>query len=159
MRRIPRAAVAALALLVILGLTACGIIIPRDPYATRPATEGSSDTEERPGTETEPGDKPVEDIRKDLAYNFRAPGHVHLLNTSERILENRHGHTELCTALMYMAGVKPSATICEMMGDDGGSMHKEDVRKYADAQGITMITGSDVQEAWAKWKEAHGPEQ
>ena len=58
MRRIPRAAVAALALLVILGLTACGIIIPRDPYATRPATEGSSDTGERPGTETEPATEP-----------------------------------------------------------------------------------------------------
>ncbi len=104
-------------------------------------------------------DKPAEDIRKDLAYSFRAPGHVHLLNTSEKILENRHGHTELCTALMYMAGVKPSATICEMMGDDGGSMSKEDVRKYADANGITMVTGDDVLKAWAEWKAEHGPEQ
>ena len=104
-------------------------------------------------------DKPVEDIRKDLAYNFRAPGHVHLLNTSERILENRHGHTELCTALMYMAGVMPSATICEMMGDDGGSMRKADVERYAEATGTTMVTGEQVQEAWAAYKAVHGPEQ
>ncbi|MBO7205945.1 MAG: 3,4-dihydroxy-2-butanone-4-phosphate synthase, partial [Candidatus Methanomethylophilaceae archaeon] len=44
-----------------------------------------------------------------MGINFRAPGQVHLLNTSEKILENRKGHTELCTALMMMAGVKPSA--------------------------------------------------
>ena len=61
-------------------------------------------------------DEPIEQIREKMGLKFRAPGHVHLLNTSEKILESRKGHTELCTALMIMAGVKPSATICEMMG-------------------------------------------
>lgn len=93
-------------------------------------------------------DKPVEEIRTDMGNTFRAPGHVHLLNTTERILKTRHGHTELCTAMMYMAGVRPSATICEMMGDDGGSMSKEDVRAYADEHGITMIEGTEVLARW-----------
>ncbi len=93
-------------------------------------------------------DKPVEEIRKDLGDNFRAPGHVHLLNTTEKILKTRFGHTELCTAMMYMAGVKPSATICEMMGDDGGSMRKDDVQRYADANGIALVTGEQVMAAW-----------
>ena len=98
-------------------------------------------------------DKPAALIRKDLAENFRAPGHIHLLNTSENILVNRHGHTELCTALMYMAGVKPSATICEMMGDDGGSMCRKDVEAYAEKNGIVVVTGTEIQEAWRKFKE------
>ena len=97
-------------------------------------------------------DKPVEEIREEMGANFRAPGHVHLLNASEKILENRKGHTELCTALMIMAGVKPSATICEMMGDDGNAMKKDDVLKYAERTGMTFITGDEIIAAWNEYK-------
>ncbi len=100
-------------------------------------------------------DKPLEDIRKDIGENFRAPGHIHLLNTSERILETRFGHTELCTALMYMAGVTPSATICEMMGDDFGSRPKASVKEYADAHGISIIDGTEVIAKWKEFKTTH----
>lgn len=92
--------------------------------------------------------KPVEQIRIDMGERFRAPGHVHLLNTTMDILVDRKGHTELCTALMYMAGVKPSATICEMMGDDGGSMPRADVERYAEEKGYAFVTGDEVLSAW-----------
>jgi len=85
-----------------------------------------------------------------LGTNFRAPGHVHLLNTSERILESRKGHTELTTALMIMAGVLPSATICEMMGDDGGAMSKEDMISYASKNGYTFVEGEEILKAWKR---------
>ena len=101
-------------------------------------------------------DKPVGEIEKELGEEFRAPGHVHLLNTSEKILKTRFGHTELCTALMYMAGVKPSATICEMMGDDGGSRSKESVMTYAEEHGIPFVTGDEVIAAWKTWLEKTG---
>jgi 3,4-dihydroxy 2-butanone 4-phosphate synthase len=100
-------------------------------------------------------DKPAEEIKEDLGKNFRAPGHIHLLNTSEKILETRFGHTELCTALMYMAGVKPSATICEMMGDDFGSRPKASVREFADAHGIQIIDGDEVIACWKEFKKDH----
>lgn len=103
-------------------------------------------------TETIFSDKPAEKRIEDLGKNFRAPGHVHLLNTSDKILESRKGHTELCTALMIMAGVKPSATICEMMGDDGGSRKKEEVLKYAEENGMSFITGDEVIAAWKEFK-------
>ena len=99
--------------------------------------------------------KPIEEIKKEIGVNFRAPGHIHLLNTSEKILESRFGHTELCTALMYMAGVKPSATICEMMGDDFGSRPKASVKEYADARGIQIIDGNEVIEKWKEFKKDH----
>lgn len=100
-------------------------------------------------------DKPGSEIEKELGKAFRAPGHVHLLNTSAKILKTRFGHTELCTALMFMAGVKPSATICEMLGDDGGARSKEDVLKYAEKHKIPFITGDEVIAAWNKYIEEH----
>lgn len=103
-------------------------------------------------------DIPVAEISKELGERFRAPGHVHLLNTTERILKTRHGHTELCTAMMYMAGVKPSATICEMMGDDGGSMCKSDVASFASAKGIAMVEGQEVIDRWNAYLEKTGLE-
>ncbi len=97
-------------------------------------------------------DKPTEEIQKEMGENFRAPGHVHLLNTSENILVNRKGHTELCTALMIMAGLKPTATICEMMGDDGNARSKSEVLEYAERTGMTFITGEEIIAAWNEFK-------
>lgn len=97
--------------------------------------------------------KPWTDVSEEVARNFRAPGHVHLLNTSEKLLTDRKGHTELCTALMYMAGMKPSATICEMLSDDGGSAPKEYTRTYAERNGMVFVEGYDIIEAWESWKE------
>ena len=89
-------------------------------------------------------------ITKELGEKFRAPGHIHLLNTSSEILKDRKGHTELCTALMIMAGVDPSATICEMMGDDGNAMPKADVVEYAARKGYVFVEGKDIIEAWKR---------
>lgn len=103
--------------------------------------------------------KSTEEIRVDMGKGFRAPGHVHLLNSSLDILKDRRGHTELCTAMMYMAGVRPSATICEMMGDDGGSRSRESVEEFAKANGIPMVTGDEVVEQWEAHRAADAPEQ
>jgi 3,4-dihydroxy 2-butanone 4-phosphate synthase len=86
--------------------------------------------------------------KTEFGKNFRAPGHVHLLNTSDRILETRFGHTELATALVIMAGLVPSATVCEMMGDDGRALSKEKARKYAETHGCVFLEGAEVIEAW-----------
>jgi 3,4-dihydroxy 2-butanone 4-phosphate synthase len=86
--------------------------------------------------------------RREFGKTFRAPGHVHLLNTTERILETRVGHTELATALVIMAGLVPSATVCEMMGDDGKALSKKHARAYAGRRGLVFLEGKDIIEAW-----------
>ncbi|MCQ2069750.1 MAG: 3,4-dihydroxy-2-butanone-4-phosphate synthase [archaeon] len=100
-------------------------------------------------------DKPANEIAEDMGKHFRAPGHVHLLNSSEHILKNRFGHTELTTALMYIAGVKPSATICEMMGDDGRSRDKKSCFEYAESHDIPFVTGEEIIKAWEQFKDDH----
>ena len=86
--------------------------------------------------------------KKEFGKSFRAPGHIHLLNTSERILETRYGHTELATALVIMAGLVPTATVCEMMGDDGKALSKEKAKAYAKKQGLVFLEGAQVVDAW-----------
>lgn len=90
--------------------------------------------------------------KQEFGKNFRAPGHIHLLNTSRKILETRFGHTELATALVIMAGMTPSATVCEMMGDDGKALSKEKARKYAEQKGYAFVEGAEVVEAWREFQ-------
>ena len=89
--------------------------------------------------------------RRQFGKEFRAPGHVHLLNTSERILETRFGHTELSTALVIMAGLVPSATVCEMMGDDGKALSKAKAAAYAKRRGLVFLEGREIVEAWREY--------
>ncbi len=90
--------------------------------------------------------------KREFGKNFRAPGHVHLLNTTDRILETRFGHTELSTALVIMAGLVPSATVCEMMGDDGKARPKTSARAYAEEHGLVYLEGAEVVTAWREFQ-------
>ncbi len=83
--------------------------------------------------------------------NFRIPGHVVLLRTSKGILKNRFGHTELATAMCIMGGLSPSATICEMIGDDGNAISKELGKEFSGSQGIQFLEGKEIVEAWREW--------
>lgn len=82
---------------------------------------------------------------------FRSPGHVPLLNADEPLLEGRRGHTELTTALVQLAGLVPSATICEMMADDGRALSKEDAKAYARERNLVFLEGRDIVRAWNEW--------
>ena len=87
----------------------------------------------------------------DFTRAFRVPGHVFLLRTSKEILKDRFGHTELSTAMCIMAGLSHSATICEMMGDDGNALGKEEARKFAMENDCQFLEGREVVEAWKAW--------
>jgi 3,4-dihydroxy 2-butanone 4-phosphate synthase len=89
-----------------------------------------------------------ESSREEFGRNFRSPGHVHLLNASENLLVTRKGHTELCTALTSMSGLTPTATICEMMGDDGNALSKEEAEAYAEAHDLCFLEGREIIDAW-----------
>jgi len=80
--------------------------------------------------------------------NFRSPGHVHLLNASDGLVLDRQGHTELATALVTLAGPTPTATICEMMGDDGRALSKAKAKEYAAKNGLLHLDGAEVIKAY-----------
>jgi 3,4-dihydroxy 2-butanone 4-phosphate synthase len=91
---------------------------------------------------------PDEELRRTFGQLFRAPGHVTLLNASDGLLSVRSGHTEMATALVQSAGLIPSATICEMMGDDGRALAKELAAGYARDNGLVFLEGAQVKEFW-----------
>ncbi len=86
-----------------------------------------------------------------FAEEFRSPGHVPVLNASEPLLTARKGHTELTTALTIMAGLTPSATICEMMGDDDRARTPNDAKAYARDHNLVFLEGQDIIRAWQSW--------
>ena len=86
-----------------------------------------------------------------FAEEFRSPGHVPVLNADEPLLAARKGHTELTTALTIMAGLTPSATICEMMGDDDRALSRKDAKAYARDHNLAFLEGQDIVRAWQQW--------
>lgn len=86
--------------------------------------------------------------RQAFGKEFRAPGHVILLNGAPNGLADRQGHTELSLELLQQAGMVPCSTICEMMGADGNALSRADAEAYAAAKGLVFLTGADVLESW-----------
>ena len=95
----------------------------------------------------------IKDPEEQFVENFRSPGHVMLLRAADGLLKSREGHTELATALMIMAGEVPSATIVEIMGDDGYSAKQDKVKRYAEEKGYVLLTSDDIKRWWAEWSE------
>ncbi len=95
----------------------------------------------------------ADQARERFGHDFRAPGHVFLLNSQPGMLDDRRGHTELSSALLRMGGMFPSATICEMMGDDGKALTKDKAQDYARRYGLPYLEGAEIIEAWqsSKW--------
>jgi 3,4-dihydroxy 2-butanone 4-phosphate synthase len=88
-------------------------------------------------------------LQDEFAREFKAPGHVHLLNVHPQSLAKRKGHTELTTVLCELAGLSGSATICEMMnGPSGRALTKAQAIKYAAQNGLAFLEGNEVVEAW-----------
>jgi 3,4-dihydroxy 2-butanone 4-phosphate synthase len=87
--------------------------------------------------------------RSAFGTQFRAPGHVILLNGSPGGLARRQGHTELSLELARQAGLVPSTTICEMLDPaTGRALAKKAAQAYAERNGLVLLTGQDVLDAW-----------
>jgi len=93
----------------------------------------------------------LEDPVRGFGKEFRSPGHVPICKAVKGSLSERRGHTELSTALLKMSGLTPVAGGCEMMGDHGRALRKEDAIRYAENNGFVFLTGDEIMEAWNSW--------
>jgi 3,4-dihydroxy 2-butanone 4-phosphate synthase len=50
-----------------------------------------------------------------------------------------------------MAGLTPSATICEMMADDDRALARMDAKAYARDHNLVFLEGQDIVRAWQTW--------
>jgi len=88
---------------------------------------------------------------KELGKEFRSPGHVPICVASKHLLNERKGHTELVIALMQMARLIPAGSGCEIMGNDGKALSKEDTKEYAKRNNFVFLEGKEIVKAWKQW--------
>jgi len=72
------------------------------------------------------------------------PGHVFPLKSRSGGVLERTGQTEAGVDLARLAGLNPSAVICEIMNDDGTMARVPDLASYCERHALKMITVADL---------------
>ncbi|MCU0851210.1 MAG: 3,4-dihydroxy-2-butanone-4-phosphate synthase [Candidatus Thermoplasmatota archaeon] len=88
---------------------------------------------------------------QELGKQFRSPGHIPICIASEKLLNERKGHTELVISLLQMAGLTPVGSGCEIMGEHGKALPKEDAQNYAKKNNLVFLEGNEIIKAWKQW--------
>ncbi|MFM8344287.1 MAG: 3,4-dihydroxy-2-butanone-4-phosphate synthase, partial [Betaproteobacteria bacterium] len=78
------------------------------------------------------------------ASDLVQPGHVFPLQAQDGGVLMRAGHTEAGCDLAGMAGLSPSAVICEIMNDDGTMARLPDLGVFAREHGLKIGTIADL---------------
>jgi 3,4-dihydroxy 2-butanone 4-phosphate synthase/GTP cyclohydrolase II len=75
-----------------------------------------------------------------VAADFVKPGHIFPLRARDGGVLVRPGHTEAAVDLATLAGLSPVGVLAEIVNDDGTMMRLPDLRKFADAHGLALIS-------------------
>ncbi|MDD5045333.1 MAG: bifunctional 3,4-dihydroxy-2-butanone-4-phosphate synthase/GTP cyclohydrolase II [Candidatus Omnitrophica bacterium] len=78
------------------------------------------------------------------AEDLIRPGHLFPLQASDGGVLVRAGHTEACVDLMKLSGLYPAGVICEIMNEDGSMARLPELKKFALAHGLKMISIADL---------------
>lgn len=78
------------------------------------------------------------------AADLRRPGHIFPLIAKKKGVLERRGHTEGSIDLMKLAGLSPSAVLCELMNPDGTMKKLEQLIEYAEQNQLTMLSVEDI---------------
>jgi len=73
-----------------------------------------------------------------------SPGHVFPLEARDGGVLVRAGHTEAAVDLAKLAGLKSAGVICEIMLPDGAMARLPDLRAFATAHGLKMLSIADL---------------
>src|SRR6266446_6389190 len=72
------------------------------------------------------------------------PGHIFPLRAKKGGVLKRAGQTEASVDLAAIAGMNPSAVICEIMNEDGTMARLADLREFAIKHGLKIISVADI---------------
>jgi 3,4-dihydroxy 2-butanone 4-phosphate synthase / GTP cyclohydrolase II len=72
------------------------------------------------------------------------PGHIHPLRALNGGVLRRAGHTEAAVDLAQLAGLNPSAVLCEILDDDGNMARRPKLEKLAEEFDLKMVTVKDL---------------
>jgi 3,4-dihydroxy 2-butanone 4-phosphate synthase/GTP cyclohydrolase II len=75
---------------------------------------------------------------------IKQPGHMFPLKARSGGVLERAGHTEAGVDLARLAGLNPSAVVCEILNDDGTMARVPDLAAFCERHGLRMITVADL---------------
>jgi 3,4-dihydroxy 2-butanone 4-phosphate synthase/GTP cyclohydrolase II len=78
------------------------------------------------------------------AGDLARPGHMFPLRAQAGGVLKRAGQTEASVDLARIAGLHPSAVICEVMNEDGTMARVPDLTKFCAEHGLVMVTVADL---------------
>ena len=78
------------------------------------------------------------------ADDIASPGHVFPLIARDGGVLVRAGHTEASVDISRLAGLNPSAVICEIMNDDGTMARLPDLMEFSKEHGLKVATIRDL---------------
>ena len=78
------------------------------------------------------------------ADDIVSPGHMFPIIAKDGGVMVRTGHTEASVDISRLAGLNPSAVICEIMNDDGTMARLDDLVKFAQFHGLKIGTIEDL---------------
>jgi 3,4-dihydroxy 2-butanone 4-phosphate synthase/GTP cyclohydrolase II len=78
------------------------------------------------------------------AEDLSRPGHVFPLRARTGGVLVRPGHTEAAVDLTSLAGVRPAGVLCEIVNDDGSMARLPQLRRFAAAHDLAIITIADL---------------
>src|SRR6476619_1023011 len=76
--------------------------------------------------------------------DLNRPGHMFPLRAQIGGVLKRAGQTEASVDLARIAGLNPSAVLCEIMNEDGSMARVPDLTKFCEAHGLLMVTVADL---------------
>lgn len=76
--------------------------------------------------------------------DITSPGHVFPLMARDGGVLVRAGHTEAGVDMARLAGLNPSAVICEIMNDDGSMARMSDLEAFAQRHAVKVASISDL---------------
>ena len=77
-------------------------------------------------------------------HDITSPGHVFPLMARDGGVLVRAGHTEAGVDMARLAGLNPSAVICEIMNDDGSMARMGDLEAFAQRHAVKVASISDL---------------
>ncbi|MEU2254880.1 bifunctional 3,4-dihydroxy-2-butanone-4-phosphate synthase/GTP cyclohydrolase II [Nocardia xishanensis] len=78
------------------------------------------------------------------ARELTRPGHVFPLRAHPSGVLGRAGHTEAAVDLVRLAGLRPAGVIAEVVRDDGAMARLPELREFARAHGLPIISIADL---------------
>jgi len=74
------------------------------------------------------------------------PGHVFPLRAARNGVLSRRGHTEGAVDLAVMAGLQPTALLCELTNPDGSMAKGEQICRFAESHQMVMLSIEELAE-------------